>query len=683
MNCANNPVPDGAARLAGPWTYGNGSGPEPSRRKPEMQPNAPPAYFATGPTVARLRTEIEAATGARPARAWSAGAAGAVWGPASPAARLLDRAGRPGLVVGPGPLLSPYDNPATGMASLRIGHRGAPVGGQVPAGDLAGALRRLRLYGRNRFPPSAGVTLDDVFGGRPAPALVLADGSAAASPARLRALVRRVLAARPGERLVVAGPDGAPGIARDLSSRLAVLSDPVNPWLLFERAARVYVDRWETGWGARLAGAETVCLGGGEAPSDAALFVAAFGAGVHYFDPWTRRPVEAAQALDHVAWLRDRFAGNDRRIVYVGVSGWKRPALDVFAAGPHGPPIHTMSAEDAVAAGILHQARIRVWATREPAHLEARCTEVGLPLARVEDGFLRSVGLGASLQPGASIVVDDHGIYYDPRRESGLSVLLKRSAFPPDLVARAARLREAIVARRLSKYNVGLDVSALDLPEGKRLVLVPGQVEDDASVMYGSPHVRSNRELLRAARARNPDALILFKPHPDVEAGFRPGAIPEAEALALADRIVGGLSIVDLLDRVHHVETMTSLAGFEALIRGLTVAVHGRPFYAGWGLTEDLAPSADRGRRLGLDELVAGALILYPLYLDPVANKPCTPERLLDRLSAAREAAPRTALSIGRLALLTMRARYAVLNPIVRHLRARRGVNRGPGGGQR
>ncbi|WP_132256329.1 capsular biosynthesis protein [Methylobacterium segetis] len=645
-----------------------------------MLPNSPPSFFAIGRTARRLSAEIEAATGRRPAPPWSPGAAGATWGADGAAAFLLGRAGRPPLVVEPGPLLSPYDTPETGMASLRIRLRGRPVGGEAPGAELAASLRGRRLYGRNRFPHGGGTTLDEVFGGLPAPALILADGPAAASPARLRAFVGRVLADRPAERFVVAGPEGCPGLGRDRAERLTVLSGPVDPWLLFERAARVYVDRWETGYGPRLAGIETHCVDGTAAPPDAALFAAAFGAGVHYFDPWTRRPVSAAECLEHVAWLRDRFAGNDRRIVYVGVSGWKRPALDVFAAGPHGPPIHAMKAEDAVAAGLLHQARIRAWATREPGHLEERCAEVGLPLERIEDGFLRSVGLGASLQPGASIVVDDRGIYYDPRRESGLSVLLAQSRFPPDLVARARRLREAIVSRRLSKYNVGLAAPPLDLPEGRRLVLVPGQVEDDASVMYGSPHVRSNRELLRAARARNPDALILFKPHPDVEAGFRTGAIPEEEALTLADRIVGGLSIVDLLDRVHHVETMTSLAGFEALIRGLTVAVHGRPFYSGWGLTEDLAPNADRGRRLGLDELVAGALILYPLYLDPVAKKPCTPERLLDRLSAARDAAPRNALSIGRIAHLTMRARYALLNPIVRHLRSRRGVTRGPDG---
>ena len=107
------------------------------------------------------------------------------------------------------------------------------------------------------------------------------------------------------------------------------------------------------------------------------------------------------------------------------------------------------------------------------------------------------------------------------------------------------------------------------------------------------------------------------------------------------------------------------------------MAVHGRPFYAGWGLTEDLAPGADRGRRLALDELVAGALLVYPLYIDPVAMKPCTPEQLLERLSQSREAAAPSKLALSRRAQTVMRLRYAVLNPIVRLIRARRGIGRG------
>jgi hypothetical protein len=67
------------------------------------------------------------------------------------------------------------------------------------------------------------------------------------------------------------------------------------------------------------------------------------------------------------------------------------------------------------------------------------------------------------------------------------------------------------------------------------------------------------------------------------------------------------------------------------------VVCHGTPFYAGWGLTRDLAPVPDRrGRALSLDALVAGVLILYPRYLDPVTGLPCPPEVLVDRMASAR-----------------------------------------------
>ncbi len=88
----------------------------------------------------------------------------------------------------------------------------------------------------------------------------------------------------------------------------------------------------------------------------------------------------------------------------------------------------------------------------------------------------------------------------------------------------------------------------------------------------------------------------------------------------------------DAVDAVH---VLTSLTGFEALLRGLPVATHGQPFFAGWGLTEDFGPPLPRrGRRLTLPELVAGVLILYPRYLDPVTELPCSPEVLLDRFAA-------------------------------------------------
>jgi capsular polysaccharide export protein len=146
--------------------------------------------------------------------------------------------------------------------------------------------------------------------------------------------------------------------------------------------------------------------------------------------------------------------------------------------------------------------------------------------------------------------------------------------------------------------------------------------------------VRTNLALLQAVRAANPDAVILYKPHPDVEAGLRPGAI---DAAGLADMILSRADPAALLDQVQEVWTMTSLLGFEALVRGLPVTCLGVPFYAGWGLTRDLGAVPDRRTaRPDLAQLVHAALIAYPRYWDPVSRRACPVEVALDRLSGGQ-----------------------------------------------
>jgi len=83
---------------------------------------------------------------------------------------------------------------------------------------------------------------------------------------------------------------------------------------------------------------------------------------------------------------------------------------------------------------------------------------------------------------------------------------------------------------------------------------------------------------------------------------------------------------------------MTSLVGFEALLRELSVVVYGLPFYAGWGLTEDRHAHPRRTRRLTLDELVAGTLIRYPRYVSPTTRTFTTPEIAVEQLRRARDA---------------------------------------------
>ncbi|MEY4982148.1 MAG: hypothetical protein RIR62_414, partial [Pseudomonadota bacterium] len=276
-----------------------------------------------------------------------------------------------------------------------------------------------------------------------------------------------------------------------------------------------------------------------------------------------------------------------------------------------------------------------VWAGKEPPGLPPDVT-----VRRVEDGFLRSRGLGAELVPPLSLVADDLGIYYDPSRPSRLEALIA-APLPAGGRARAERLVAQLVALGVTKYNLAGGLP--DLPEGRR-ILVPGQVEDDASIRLGALGIHTNLGLLQAARAANPDAVIVYKPHPDVEAGLRPGAIAPADLAGLADVVAARADPAALIAACDAVWTLTSLLGFEALLRGKPVTCLGAPFYAGWGLTADLGPVPDRRRRgpdgslrqVDVLHLAHAALIAYPRGFDPVSRRPCPPEVLVDRLAQGR-----------------------------------------------
>jgi capsular polysaccharide export protein len=348
-----------------------------------------------------------------------------------------------------------------------------------------------------------------------------------------------------------------------------------------------------------------------------------------YRNPFTGAPATEEELSAIVAEWRRLDAANQSIRVACGMAWWKRQRIAEFlrADKRSGLVFADTTAEALAKSG---GGAIAVWPSRMPDGL---ADAAGDRLVRVEDGFIRSIGLGADLHPPLSIVVDSQGIYYDPTRPSDLETILETADFTPGLQARAAALIETIVARGISKYASAAPVVP-SRPRTRRTVLVPGQVEDDMSVRLGGAGIASNLELLRRARIAEPDAHILFKPHPDVDAGHRVGRVPDAELLAHADEVVRGEAMPSLLGRVDAVHVLTSLTGFEALLRGLDVTVHGQPFFCGWGLTRDLAgPVARRTRRLSLAELVAGTLILYPRYIDPVSGLWCPPEILLQRFA--------------------------------------------------
>jgi capsular polysaccharide export protein len=344
-----------------------------------------------------------------------------------------------------------------------------------------------------------------------------------------------------------------------------------------------------------------------------------------------RPPAAALSNLDAAA--KEPQAGPIA--VCVGVARWKSAQVRTLLTPPGGrPPLFHRQAQQAVRTAKARDGAIAVWPSRAPKALEGLAHAAGVRVASLEDGFLRSNGLGAECQPPLSLVIDWSGIHFDPTRPSDLEMLLTGTMFDAALTGRAERLIEQIVTLGLTKYNLP-GQSAPPPRTAARTVLVTGQVEDDLSVRLGGAGVANNLDLLRRAREQEPDAVILYKPHPDVERGHRKGAWPDAKLLRFADHVVRDVSLPALLDQVDAVHVLTSLTGFEALLRGREVVVHGQPFYAGWGLTRDLAPPPRRGRILTVAELAAAALILYPLYLDPLSGQPCSPETMIQRLSGS------------------------------------------------
>jgi capsular polysaccharide export protein len=433
------------------------------------------------------------------------------------------------------------------------------------------------------------------------------------------------------------------------NKRIEITCYPIHPSRLIEHADAVYTVTSQMGFEALIWGKRVRCFGmpfyaGWGLTEDELsapdrrepvtleqLVHAALVKYPRYIDPVTMTPCEPERSFAHVGLQRRMRQEFPQQVTALGFSRWKRPFIQRFLQGSDvvfakTPPAASPSPSSSA---------IAVWGSADaPAFTTAT------PVFRIEDGFLRSSGLGADLVRPLSLVIDDVGIYYDATRPSRLEHILETQVLEDAAVRRADELRDRIIELDLTKYNLGNET--WDRPNGHSpVILVVGQVETDASIRLGSPEVRSNVELLRRVRQENPSAHIVYKPHPDVLAGLRRQGDGERAALAFADEVLARpVSLGQLLGQVDEVHTMTSLLGFEALIRGVKVVCHGLPFYAGWGLTEDRISCSRRTRRLTVAELVHGALISYPRYFNYERDCFVEPEHAVEQLAAMANCGP-------------------------------------------
>ena len=409
-----------------------------------------------------------------------------------------------------------------------------------------------------------------------------------------------------------------------------------------------------------------------------ALFYSAYIDYSHYVDPATKQACDIDTAIEWLVTNRYWQARLEGNLTVYEFSRWKLPFVKAFVNLPRTtlfikpkPRLKNLLHPDHFT--VSYQQPLLVWglAKRQQIQKKLQSKLTKQPMSDMptiycmEDGFIRSNGLGATLLAPLSVVIDKQGIYYDATQPSDLETLLRNcEALSPQQSARVRELQAKLLTQRVSKYNVGTEVDA-DIANkvgsdnklnavsqkmqwmqdakvsGKQRLLIVGQVEDDLSVQYCGSDIKTNRDLIKRVRRDNSDAYLIYKPHPDVEAGLRTGRV-EAECLRQVQAVAYDTAMPDCLECIDEVHTISSLTGFEALLRGLKVTCYGLPFYAGWGLTTDidaqLSPKSDylhrrkRDTTLSLEQLLHCALIRYPLYRLPKGHGLAQVEQVIDYL---------------------------------------------------
>ena len=534
------------------------------------------------------------------------------------------------------------------LISQSLSRRGGPAG-RCPSGALAGRTGE-QVQRRPRDPPPSEpfvLVVDQTMGD-----LSLRYGMA--EGASFQRMIRAALDNHPHcSVLLKIHPDVAAGRKRGYLAeaplshpRLRICADGGHPTALLERAEAVYVVCSQLGFEALLWGRPVHCFGmpfyaGWGLTRDALpppprrqphrptidqLVHAALVAYPRYIDPHRGQPCGPETLIRAIGLQRRRQQELPAAVEAFGFKPWKQPILRRFLRGSQ----LRFRRRNAVSDGA--SSALAIWG-RDPGRGVARrlLQQPDPTLLRIEDGFLRSVGLGANLIAPISWVVDRSGIYYDAGAPSDLETMLRTHPFADAERSRGGALRQQLVAAALTKYN--LQAPPWRRPAGvRRVVLVPGQVESDASIFYGAPDLNTNLALLQAVRAAEPEAWIVYKPHPDVVAGLRGEGSPQADLQHWCDALLTEGCMDQLLKEVDAVHVLTSLAGFEALLRGVEVHTWGLPFFAGWGLSHDRLTCPRRGRQLQLDELVYAALVAYPRYVSRRSGLFIEPEQAIEEL---------------------------------------------------
>lgn len=248
----------------------------------------------------------------------------------------------------------------------------------------------------------------------------------------------------------------------------------------------------------------------------------------------------------------------------------------------------------------------------------------------IEDGFIRSVGLGKDGFQPLSLVVDKRGIYFDAFAPSDLEQLIVRGV---DDAPRAHAAMAEIRQFKLSKYNHAPAV-AISIVAGQKNILVVDQTYGDQSIALGGVQEQVFEKMLSQACQDHPEAMIWVKTHPDVSEKKRTGYLTHVQASQQVRLLTQAMNPLVLLEQMDEVYVVSSQLGFEALIMGKTVHCFGVPWYAGWGLTDDSAAPMEilngrRGHSRRLSQLFTAAYFHYARYINPQTGLRCELEEAM------------------------------------------------------
>jgi capsular polysaccharide export protein len=433
-------------------------------------------------------------------------------------------------------------------------------------------------------------------------------------------------------------------LERDIPPFCKIIKDNVNPISLLKLIDKVYTKTSQMGFEALILGKECVCFGmpfyAGWGVSDdrvicerrvkkrtvLEIFAAAYILYTRYCDPYNKKTLTLLETIEEISKIKSE--NRHKNGFFFGFSRWKHNFIKPFFAKEQfvdfkfiNPLFGSNYLKIARKRGLNENSLIYIWGRKPFTEVKEFAKQKSIPIFCVEDGFIRSIELGSDLTKPYSLVVDKYGIYFDATCKSELEEILNKTDFDKDTLKTAEKVQEFLVKNRISKYNINKD-EIIKINTDKKIIFIPGQVDDDASIIYGGGNM-SNIMLLKKVREENIDSFIIYKPHPDVTAKNRKGELNEKTALLYADIIIKNSSPDSLFEVCDEVHTVTSLVGFEALLRGKKVVTYGMPFYAGWGLTQDNLINNRRVRKLTLQELMAGTLIAYPRYISPKTDELC------------------------------------------------------------